>query len=49
MPSYSVPHDFAEVHRQLEEAVAKLEQATDPDLRESFLQKYVCCSRRRIA
>jgi len=30
MPSCLVPHDFTEVHRQLEEAVAKLEQATDP-------------------
>jgi hypothetical protein len=37
MPSYSVPHDFAEVHRQLEEAVAKLKRATDPDLRRKLL------------
>jgi len=30
-------HDYAEVHRQLEEAVAKLKRATDPDLRRKLL------------
>jgi len=32
-----MPHDYAEVHRQLEEAVARLKRATDPDLRRKLL------------